>query len=224
MSRHPVARGLAGSSRLAPSLLSADFARLAEEIACVEAAGADVLHVDVMDGRFVPNLSFGALIVKAIRPHTALPLDVHLMIARPDRYLDAFLDAGADLISVHLESDAEPGPLFERVRAGGAEVGLAISPDTPIEGALPLLDRIDLLLVMTVYPGFGGQSFIAPMLDKVRRARAAAPQLSIEVDGGIDPDTIGAARAAGADLFVAGSAVFGRPDRAAALAALRANL
>ncbi len=195
---------------------------MAQEVADVEAGGADVLHVDVMDGHFVPNITIGPVVVKWLRKVAQTPLDVHLMISDPLSYVDPFLAAGSDLISFHVEATNDPRQVIDKIRAGGAEVGLAISPDTPADEALPLLDQVDMALVMTVYPGFGGQKFIQPMLDKIRQIRkAAGPDYPIEVDGGIDPETIGAAREAGANIFVAGTAVFGQPDRGAAIRNLR---
>ncbi len=211
----------------APSILSADFARLAEQVAIADPA-RDWLHCDVMDGHFVPNLTFGPLIVAAVRRLTPAFLDVHLMIEHPERFAAAFRDAGADQITVHLEACADVAAVLAAVRATGARAGLAIKPGTPLAAAEPFLGAIDLLLVMTVEPGFGGQAFMAPMLDKVRAAaawRAAhGGRFLIEVDGGIAPATARASAAAGAEVFVAGHAVFGAPDPRAALEALRAAI
>ena len=209
----------------APSILSADFTQLGSELAIVDPA-RDWVHCDIMDSRFVPNLTFGPLVVAAARRVTPAFLDVHLMVERPETMLRAFRDAGADQITVHLEACWDPGAVLAAVRATGARAGLAIKPGTPFAAAERWLDAIDLLLVMTVEPGFGGQSFMPAMLDKVRAAREARTRAGsaflIGVDGGIAPDTAPGCRAAGADAFVAGNAVFAQPDPAAALAALRA--
>jgi ribulose-phosphate 3-epimerase len=209
---------------VAPSILSADFARLAAALAIADPA-RDWVHCDVMDNHFVPNLTFGPLIVEAVRRMSSAFLDVHLMIARPERLVDAFRGAGADQITVHLEACEHPGTVLERVRASGARAGLAIKPNTPFRAAEPWLDQLDLLLVMTVEPGFGGQAFMTDMMPKVFEARQWRSEhrgsFLIEVDGGIAHDTARIARAAGADVFVAGHAVYGASDPAAALAALR---
>ncbi len=211
----------------APSILSADFARLAEQVAIADPA-RDWLHCDVMDGHFVPNLTFGPLIVAAVRRLTPAFLDVHLMIDHPERFAAAFRTAGADQITVHLEACSDPSAVLETVRATGALAGLALKPDTPLAAAEPYLGAIDLLLVMTVEPGFGGQVFMAPMLDKVRAAAAwrksHGARYLVEVDGGIGPATAPEAAAAGAEVFVAGNAVFHASDPRAALEALRAAI
>jgi ribulose-phosphate 3-epimerase len=210
----------------APSLLSADFARLADALAIVDPA-SDWVHCDVMDHQFVPNLTFGPLIVAAARRLSRAFLDVHLMVQRPERMIAAFRAAGADQITVHHEAghDRPLAEVLKAVRDSGARAGLALKPGTPFAAAEPHLGAIDLLLVMTVEPGFGGQSFMAPMLDKVREAVAQRARgghaWRIEVDGGIAPDTAKLARAAGADVFVAGHAVYRQPDPLAALAELR---
>jgi len=211
----------------APSILSADFARLAEALAFVDPA-RDWVHCDVMDNHFVPNLTFGPLIVRAVRALTRAFVDVHLMIDHPERLLAAFREAGADQITVHVEAphDHEIAHVLDAVRATGARAGLAIKPGTPLAAAGPHLARLDLLLVMTVEPGFGGQEFMAETLDKVRAARGWREQRGgsflIEVDGGIAPATAARARAAGAEVFVAGNAVYGQPEPRMALQALRA--
>ena len=220
----PVSHPLTGPI-IAPSLLSADFARLPEALAVVDPA-RDWVHCDVMDNHFVPNLTFGPLIVAAARRLSPAFLDVHLMIERPESLLARFREAGADLVTVHAEACADPAATLAAVRASGARGGLSLRPGTPLAAVEPWLDRVDLLLVMTVEPGFGGQSFMADMLEKVRAAREwrerHGARFLIEVDGGIGPATAPRARAAGADVFVAGHAIYGQDDPAAALAALRA--
>jgi ribulose-phosphate 3-epimerase len=209
---------------IAPSILSADFARLGEEVRAIDAAGCDWVHVDVMDGHFVPNISIGPGVVKAIRPHTKKPLDVHLMIAPADPYIEAFAAAGADIITVH----AEAGPHLDRslqlIRSLGKKAGVSLTPQTPESAVQYVLDRLDLILVMTVNPGFGGQAFIPAMLDKIRRVQAmiGARPTHLEVDGGVAPDTAEACTAAGADVLVAGSAVFKDGAYAVNIAAIRA--
>jgi len=209
---------------IAPSILSADFSRLGAELAIVDPA-RDWLHCDVMDHQFVPNLTFGPLIVAAARRLTQATLDVHLMMERPWLMVDAFRESGADLITVHLEACREPREVLRQIRATGAKAGLAIKPGTPYEGAAPYLADLDLLLVMTVEPGFGGQAFMAEMMEKVSAARDERAdkklEFVIEVDGGIGEATARVARAAGADVFVAGHAVFRASDPHAALGALR---
>jgi ribulose-phosphate 3-epimerase len=208
------------SVKIAPSLLSADFARLADEVAAVEAAGADWLHVDVMDGHFVPNLTIGPPVVKAISAVANRPLDVHIMISNPIEFAERYVKAGADVLTCHVET--EPAAL-DRIRAAGAVPGLALNPETPIEAVRDHLDRADMILVMSVHPGFGGQSFMREVLPKIEQLRAWGFAGDIEIDGGIGPDTIGEAAAAGANVFVAGSAVFGSRDMAATIAAMRAT-
>ncbi len=203
--------------KLAPSILSADFARLGEQVRQVEAAGADRIHVDVMDGHFVPNLSMGAVVVKGLRPVTRLPLEVHLMVEDPGRFLDGFVQAGADTLIVHLEVLPDPRPLLEHIRRGlGKGCGLAINPDMPVERLRPYLRDIDVALCMTVFPGFGGQAYIPESTERIRRLRQLIEEeqadCELEVDGGIDARTIGEAAAAGADVFVAGTAIFGAPE------------
>jgi ribulose-phosphate 3-epimerase len=214
------------SSLVAPSILASDFSRLGEEVASVTAAGADWIHCDVMDGDFVPNISFGSVIVDAAGRHTHLPLDVHLMIQRPDRYLEQFLRVkGAASVTSHLEANHDAGITLDRTRAVGKKAGLSIKPGTPLDQARPLFGRFDILLIMTVEPGFGGQAFIPEMLPKIRKAAQLREDLGlgfqIEVDGGITVETATLCRDAGADVMVAGTSVFKAADRAAEILALK---
>ena len=198
--------------RIAPSILSADFARLGDEVRAIEAAGADYVHVDVMDGHFVPNLTIGPMVVKAIRPHTTLPLDVHLMISPVDGFLDAFAEAGADILTVHPEAGPHVHRSVQRIKALGKKAGVSLNPATPAKMLDYLLDDVDLVLVMSVNPGFGGQSFISSQLRKIEAIRKAIDKtgrtIDLEVDGGIDAATAKLAHAAGADVLVAGTATF----------------
>ena len=215
--------------KIAPSILSADFSRLGELVREVDAAGADRIHVDVMDGHFVPNLSMGAVVVKGLRPITKLPLEVHLMVENPGRFLDGFVKAGADTLIVHLEVNDDPRPILDQIRNGlGKKVGLAFNPDMPVSRIEPYLKDIDLALCMTVFPGFGGQAYIPESTERLRELRKLIernnPACEIEVDGGIDAKTISLAAGAGADVFVAGTAIFdAKGGPAAAVKALASN-
>jgi ribulose-phosphate 3-epimerase len=214
-----------GRVTIAPSLLSADFARLGDEVRAIEAAGADWLHLDVMDGHFVPNISFGPPVLKGLRPHSRLPFDVHLMIAPVDPYVAAFAEAGADHILVHPEAGPHLHRTLQLIRSLGKRAGVVLSPATPADAVAWVLDLVDIILVMTVNPGFGGQVFLASMLPKIAALRrmidASGRSIALSVDGGITAETAPHAIAAGADTLVAGTSVFTAPDYAAAIAALR---
>jgi ribulose-phosphate 3-epimerase len=217
MAQHP--------TLIAPSLLAADFSRLAEEIAAVEAAGADWLHLDIMDGHFVPNISFGPAVVKCLRRHTKLPFDVHLMISPVDYLLAAFAEAGADHIMFHPEAGPHPHRTLQTIAGHGCKCGLVLNPGTPVSAIEPMLDMLDIILVMSVNPGFGGQKFLHSEVNKIavlrRMIDATGRDIRLEVDGGVDAITAPHCVEAGADTLVAGTAVFGAKDYAAAIAAIR---
>lgn len=207
--------------KIAPSILSADFAYLARDIEKI--ATADYVHVDVMDGLFVPNISIGIPVVKSIRPTTDLPLDVHLMIERPVRYVEQFCDAGADIVTCHVEADTEENILaaIDKIHAKGKKAGVVVKPRTPASAVLPFIDKVELILVMTVEPGFGGQKFMADQMEKLRALRAKRPELILEVDGGVNRETAPICRENGADVAVAGTAVFRAENIPAEIALLR---
>jgi ribulose-phosphate 3-epimerase len=214
--------------KIAPSILSADFTRLGDEIKAVEKAGADYIHIDVMDGHFVPNITIGPLIVEAARRATILPLDVHLMISNPDQYVDEFRKAGADIITVHAEAVNHLHRSIQLIRKSGARTGVSLNPATPLDALEYVLDDLDMVLLMTVNPGFGGQEFIKEVLPKIKRLKeiikARGLATEIEVDGGVNANTIGIVSSAGADIFVAGSAVFKSGDYAEIIRILREKM
>ncbi len=206
--------------KISPSMLACDFANMGAEANKCAAGGAHLLHLDVMDGHFVPNISFGAPVIAGLSKVCDLPFDVHLMISQPLRYIDDYADAGADLITFHLESDDDPSAVIDKILARGCKPAIAIKPGTQAEAVLPYADRLAMVLVMTVEPGFGGQSFMADMMPKLTLLRSRYPHLDLQVDGGINLETVKAAAKAGANVFVAGSAVFKSADPAATIAGL----
>lgn len=211
--------------KIAPSILSADFSRLGDEIRAIEAGGADYVHVDVMDGHFVPNITIGPLVVDAVRKVTELPLDVHLMIENPDHYIPDFAKAGADIITVHYEAVPHLHRTVQLIHSLGKKAGVSLNPATPVSSLEVILDELDLVLLMSVNPGFGGQNFIPSCLPKIEALRKEIDRrglnIELEIDGGVKPDNIATIAGAGADVFVAGSAVFGTPDYQATIAELR---
>ena len=212
--------------KISPSILSCDYGKIAEELKDMELAGADYMHIDVMDGHFVPNLTLGAPVIKCIRKATDVPFDVHLMISDPLKYIDDFCDAGADIITFHTECDSPIGETIEKILSRGVKASLTVKPKTPVEDIFPYLDKLSMVLVMTVEPGFGGQSFMEDMMAKVSALRneinARGLDCEIEVDGGINEKTIAVAAAAGADVFVSGNALFSSADRKAAVEKFKA--
>jgi len=211
-----------GTIEIVPSILSADFARLADEIAIVESAGVQMVHLDVMDGHFVPNITIGPPVIAKLRKHTRLAFDTHLMISEPARYAEAFAQAGADNITFHIEVTDEPAAVIDKIHALGCTAGISLNPETPVESIAEAAPLCDMVLVMTVHPGFGGQEFMDEAARKVTAVRRiVGPNIRVEVDGGIDPRTAPIVVSYGADTLVAGNAIFGRPDRVAAIKAIR---
>jgi ribulose-phosphate 3-epimerase len=211
--------------KIAPSILSADFAKLGDEIKAVEQAGADYIHIDVMDGHFVPNITIGPLIVEAIRPITELPLDVHLMIENPDQYIEAFANAGANYITVHVETCRHLHRTLSHIKSFGIKAGVVLNPATPVETIQHVLNDIDMVLLMSVNPGFGGQKFIPEVLPKIRKVKEMADEkklnIEIEIDGGVNPETAKLCIEAGANVLVAGSAIYNQEDYAIAISSIR---
>lgn len=213
--------------QIAPSFLSCDFSKLGEELVRMDKAGADLIHLDVMDGHFVPNITFGAPVIKWARPYTKLPFDVHLMISEPHRYIKDFAQAGADIITFHAEADSNIGETIDLIKSCGIKPGLVIKPNTPASAVFDYIDKLYMVLVMTVEPGFGGQSFMSDMLPKVREikdfAKSIGKEILVEADGGINGDTVAQCAQAGVDISVSGTGVFKAPDAAAAIADLKAK-
>lgn len=211
--------------KISPSVLACDLSRLADEVKVIEEAGAEMAHLDVMDGCFVPNMSFGMPVIEALRKHSKIIFDVHLMIVNPEKYADRFIDAGADIVTFHYEAAEDSAALLDAIRARGVKAAISVKPATPAEAIFPLLDKCDMVLVMTVEPGYGGQSFMPDMMPKVKAIRDEITRrgldVDIQVDGGINPETAKVAVAAGANVLVAGSSVFKAADRRAAIEALR---
>ncbi len=209
--------------KISPSMLASDYANLQTELEKCEKGGADLIHLDVMDGHFVPNISIGAPVIAAMKRVCAIDFDVHLMISNPYSYIDDFINSGADIITFHTECDSDIQKTIDKIIAGGCKAGLAVKPNTPIEEVFSYLDKLSMVLVMTVEPGFGGQGFMESTLPKIKSLRQKCPMLDIQVDGGINTETVKLAGAAGANVFVAGSAVFNSDDPAAAIQTLRNN-
>ncbi len=211
--------------QISPSLLACDFAHMAEDVRRVEDAGVEMLHLDVMDGAFVPNFSFGNPVIASLRPHSKLVFDTHLMIEHPEKYIDVFASVGSDIITVHVEACADPMAVLKQIRAAGCRAGISVKPKTPVSAIAPYLEAIDLILIMSVEPGFGGQKFMPEALPKIKEARALALSadhpIDVEVDGGIGAGNAARVIAAGANVLVAGSAIFGAPDIPAAVKAIR---
>lgn len=211
--------------KISPSVLACDLSRLADEVAVIEAAGAEMAHLDVMDGVFVPNMSFGMPVIEALKKHSKIIFDIHLMIVNPEKYAERFIDAGADIVTFHYEATDDPAALLDIIRSRGVRAAISVKPATPAEAVFPLLDKCDMVLVMTVEPGYGGQSFMPDMLPKIKAIREEIERrgldVDIEVDGGINAKTAELVKSAGANVLVAGSSVFCAPDRAAAIDALR---
>jgi ribulose-phosphate 3-epimerase len=216
------------SDKIAPSILSADFARLGDEIRAVEKAGADMIHFDVMDGHFVPNLSIGIPVLESVRKITRLPLDAHLMISEPSRYVEAFVKAGANSISVHCEVCPDIPAMAQRIHGLGARASIGINPETDADRVLPFAEHLDMILVMSVHPGFGGQEFIPAALDKLRLIRRELKRrgltIDVEIDGGVKLDNIADVKAAGANVFVSGSGIFGKPDYSKVMGEMRESV
>ena len=211
--------------KISPSVLACDLSRLADEVSVIEKAGAEMAHLDVMDGVFVPNMSFGMPVIEALKKHSGIIFDVHIMIVNPEKYADRFIDAGADIVTFHYEATEDPAALLDSIRARGVKSAISIKPATPAEAIFPLLDKCDMVLVMTVEPGYGGQSFMPDMLPKIKALREEITRrgldIDIEVDGGINAKTAELVKEAGANVLVAGSSVFCAEDRAVAIDALR---